>query len=321
LQVKTQKFNNFLLFSCIFEFCVLTFTFYIMREITLEELLEAGCHFGHQVNRRNPKADEYIYEARSGVHIIDLGKTREGLMKAAEFVKDLSARGGSMIVVGTKRQAQSIVEEDAKRAQEAGAKNLYYTTTRWIGGILTNFSEVCKNFKKLDEIDQILATQSSEYTKRERLLFDRERQKLLDLYRGVRDLKEIPDAVFVVDTHLEKTAVKEARKVGVTLLGISDTNADPDDVDYAIPANDDAVGSIKIITDYMIDAWVEGQKGKGEAESVKPFGSTQGKREAKKTEETNSESEEKKPSDEVKSQKSKVKSTSKEAKDISSEPK
>src|SRR3989344_5462444 len=128
-----------------------------MRDITLEELLEAGCHFGHQVNRRNPRADEYIFEARSSVHIIDLEKTRDGLVNAAKFLKELAGTGGAVIVVGTKRQAKEIVEEEVKRAQGEGAKGLFYITSRWIGGTLTNFSEVSKNFKKLAEIEEYVS--------------------------------------------------------------------------------------------------------------------------------------------------------------------
>lgn len=231
-----------------------------MKDITLEELLAAGCHFGHQVNRRNPKAAEFIYEARAGVNIIDLGKTREGLLKAAEFVKNLASNGGNIIVVGTKRQASPIVEQEVERARKAGALNIYYTTSRWIGGILTNFSEVSKNFKKLEDIEKIITSDSSDYTKREKLLFERERQKLLTLYRGILGLKGTPDAMFVVDTHLESTAVREGRKMNVTLVGITDTNSDPSVIDYPIPANDDATGSIQLIVSYIVDAFIEGAK-------------------------------------------------------------
>ena len=254
---------------------------FFMREITLQELLEAGCHFGHQVNRRNPKADEYIFEARSNVHIINLEKTHEGLMSASEYVKNLSKRGGSMILVGNKRQAQGIVRDEYKRAKEAGASNFYYVASRWIGGTFTNFSEVSKNFKKLHDIRALLNSKDrAGYTKREMVLFARELANLEALYEGIADMSGIPDAVFVIDTHLEKTAVEEARKMKVKVVGIVDTNADPLEVDYPIPANDDAVGSIKIITEYLTDVWIEGQKEgemqrakeakeKGEGESVK----------------------------------------------------
>ncbi len=232
-----------------------------MREITLQELLEAGCHFGHQVNRRNPKADEYIFEARSGVHIINLEKTHEGLLAAAEYVKNLSKRGGSIIFVGNKRQAQGIVREEVKRAKEVGAQNLYFVASRWIGGTFTNFSEVSKNFKKLNEIRELLKSRDrAGYTKREMVMFAKDEVKLDSLYGGIADMKGIPDAIFVIDSHLEKTAIDEAHDMNVTVVGMTDTNADPSMVNYGIPANDDAVGSIKIITEYLTDAWIEGQK-------------------------------------------------------------
>lgn len=200
-----------------------------MKDITLEELLTAGCHFGHQVNRRNPKADEYIFEARSNIHIIDLEKTRDGLVSAAEYLKKLSENGGSIIVVGTKRQAKTIVEEEVKRAREAGAKGIYYVTARWIGGTLTNFDEVAKNFKKLKQINEFLSSESkrAEYTKREVLEFERERDKLNVLYAGIVDLDKTPDALVIIGTQLEQTAVNEAILNGVKTVGIVDTNADP----------------------------------------------------------------------------------------------
>lgn len=240
-----------------------------MRDITLEELLSAGCHFGHQVNRRNPKADEFIFESRSNVHIIDLGKTREGLIKAAQYIHDLAARGGTLMVVGTKRQAKLIVKEEIERAQKEGVRGLFYTTSRWVGGTFTNYPEVSKNFKKLSRLNELLASDDSAgYTKRELLLFDRERAKLREYYDGIASMDKIPDALFIVDTHLESTAIHEANEVGAMTVGIVDTNADPAEVTYSIPANDDAVGSIKLITNYLINAWIEGQK-KGEADRVK----------------------------------------------------
>lgn len=241
-----------------------------MRDITLEELLEAGCHFGHQVNRRNPRADEFIFEARSGVHIINLENTRTGLLAAAEYVKELAARGGSMVVVGTRRQAKPIVKEEVERAQKAGAANLYSVTARWVGGTLTNNAHVSKNFKKLQELTELLTTHKKEgYTKHEQLLFERERLKLMDFYGGISTLTGIPDALFIVGTQHEDTAVDEARKMGAKTVGIVDTNADPSIIDYSIPANDDAVGSIKLITTYIIDAWIEGSEEKVKSDKVK----------------------------------------------------
>lgn len=236
-----------------------------MREITLEELLEAGCHFGHQVTRSNPRARDFIYEARDNIHIIDLAKTKEYLEAAAGFIKALAAKeeGSSFIIVGTKRQARGIVEEALRQAQGKGAgEGLYYVTNRWVGGLLTNFDEVSKNFKKLKELTDNLKNEElrSKYTKKEIGLWAREKEKLENLYGGVVTLAKKPDALFIIDSHLEELAVREAIQMGVITVGIVDTNANPDLIDYPIPANDDAVGSIKLITSYIVDAWIEGRK-------------------------------------------------------------
>lgn len=232
-----------------------------MRDITLEELLMAGCHFGHQVNRRNPRADEYIFEARSNIHIIDLEKTREGILAAAEFLKALAAQKKYVVFVGTKRQAKQIVKEETDRAKAANATGIFYVTSRWIGGTLTNFSEVSKNFKRLATLNDFLSSEKrGDYTKREVLLFERDRDKLRILYEGIATLDKLPDALVIIGTQLETTAVREAISNGVKTVGIVDTNADPTIIDYPIPANDDAVGSIKLITAYLVDAWIEGAK-------------------------------------------------------------
>lgn len=238
-----------------------------MKDITLEELLEAGCHFGHQVTRGNPKARDFIFEARDGIHIIDLVKTKEGLDNAAAFVKSVAQKPGSiMVIVGTKRQAHAIVEEEAKRAHEeikdAAAKNeLLYVTNKWIGGLLTNFGEVSKNFKKLADLETKLHSdeEKAKYTKKEVGMWEKERQGLESLYGGIHSLQKQPDVIFIVDSHLEHLAVDEATKMGVPTVAMVDTNADPNIVDYPIPANDDAVGSVKIITGHIVDAWIEGK--------------------------------------------------------------
>lgn len=259
-----------------------------MRTVTLEELLEAGCHFGHQVNRRNPKADEYIFEARNGVHIINLENTRDGLMTAAEYVADLASKGGSLLVVGTKRQCKSIIDEEIARAKEAGAGNLFYITTRWIGGILTNSGEVSKNYKRLKDLEVFLKGNHEGYTKKEALLMEREKNKLNTFYAGVVDLKRNPDAIFIIDTHTEHTAVGEALKTHVPIIGITDTNADPTEVNYPIPSNDDAVGAIKLITHFLIDAWIEGSK-KAKREEDRAKAAEEGKKDTnKKTDEKKS---------------------------------
>lgn len=240
----------------------------IMKAVSLEELLEAGCHFGHQTTRHNPKARDYIFEARDGIHIIDLEKTKEGLDEAVDFVYKLAARGGTMIVLGSKRQAAPIVREEFKKAQEDGVEGLYVVTNRWIGGILTNFSEVTKNFQKLKDISGRLQNdfEKSKYTKKEISLWEKEKNKLESFYGGIATMTRPADAVFIIDTHLEQLAVREAKAIGVKIVGITDTNADPTDIDYPIPANDDAVGSIKLLTTTVINAYIEGRK-KGAAEA------------------------------------------------------
>ena len=238
-----------------------------MREITLEELLEAGCHFGHQVTRSNPKARDFIFEARDNIHIIDLAKTKEGLEVASAFIKDLASKNGALVAVGTKRQEQAIVEEVLRQAQDQGAGDgLFYITNRWVGGLLTNFAEVSKNFKKLHDFTTDLQDDEvrSRYTKKEIGGWEKEKNKLENLYGGVAKIIKKPDALFIIDSHLEDLAVREALVTHIPTVGLVDTNADPSIIDYPIPANDDAVGSIKLIVSYIIDAWIEGRKEAGE---------------------------------------------------------
>lgn len=250
-----------------------------MKAISLEELLEAGCHFGHQVTRQNPKARDFVFEARDGIHIIDLAKTKEYLDDALTFVKEVASRpNASMIVVGTKRQAQEIVLAEVKRVEEAlkDAKktteqgeevihpNVYSVTNRWIGGTITNFSAVQKNFQRLHDLTRLLGSEEGKekYTKRELGLFEKERSKLQSFYSGVSEMKQIPTLLFVIDTHTEDLAVREANRMQVPVVGLVDTNADPDVVSNPIPANDDAVGSIQLLTGAVMDAWIEGKLGK-----------------------------------------------------------
>lgn len=235
---------------------------HIMREVSLEELLEAGCHFGHQVTRQNPKARDFVFESRDNINIIDLGKTKEGLDTAAAYVKALAKKGGSMIILGAKRQAEPVVRENAERVQKAEIDGLYFVTNRWIGGILTNYSEVSKNFKKLKDLTKFMTTPSEKarFTKKEISLMERERIKLDSFYWGVLEMPGVPSAVFIVDTHKEDLAVREALATNIPIVGITDTNSDPSIIDYPIPANDDAAGSVKLIVDHIVDAWIEGRK-------------------------------------------------------------
>ncbi len=243
-----------------------------MKNITLEELLEAGCHFGHQVTRQNPKARDFIFEARDGIHIIDLVKTKEGLDEASDFVKSIASKDGSnMLIVGTKRQAQPIIDEELKKARNiiAGTKvedksvdpGLFYVTKKWVGGILTNFSAVQKNFERLHDLESKLQSEEEKerYTKKEIGLWDKERQKMDSFYSGVDEMKKMPDVLFIVDTHQEVLAVREANRMGIPVVGIVDTNADPDNINYVIPSNDDAVGALKLLISHILEAWIEGK--------------------------------------------------------------
>ncbi len=224
-----------------------------MKNIALKDLLEAGCHFGHQSNRWHPKAVSYIFDERDGVHIIDLAKTKAGLITAGEYLADLAKNDGKIIFVGVKRQAKAVVTEAAKKA------GVYFVTERWPGGLLTNFSVMKRNLARIEEL-KARSTDTS-YTKKERLLANRDMEKLLRVYEGLVGLDSLPNAVYLVDIKKMEGAAREAKATGVKMVAITDTNADPTDIDYQIPANDDAVGSIKIITDYLADCWLEG-KGK-----------------------------------------------------------
>ena len=237
-----------------------------MKDISLEELLEAGCHFGHQVTRQNPKARDFVFEARDGIHIIDLAKTKEGLDEALAFVKDLAKQENStLVVVGTKRQAAPIVEEEVKAAQ-GKADGLFYVIKRWVGGTLTNTPAMQKNFAKLRDLQSKLKSdeEKANYTKKEVGQWEKELSKLNSFYSGIVDMKATPSALFVIDTHLEYLAVREANRMGIPVIGIVDTNADPDPIQYVIPANDDAVGSLKLLITAVMDAWVEGKTKKEE---------------------------------------------------------
>lgn len=242
-----------------------------MKEITLEELLEAGCHFGHQVIRSNPKARDFVFEARDNIQIIDLGKTKEGLEDAVRFVKEVSTKGGSMLVVGTKRQAQGIVADAVKKAKNnlENGGDISFINSRWIGGVLTNFSEISKNLKKLKDLEESLKDEEkrAKYTKKEIGEWEKEKQRLERLYGGISDLKKIPDILFIIDSNLEEIAVREARRTGLPTVAIVDTNADPLIIDYPIPANDDAVGSIELILSYILEAWTEGKKSESKMEN------------------------------------------------------
>ena len=226
-----------------------------MQIPSMQELLEAGVHFGHQVRRWNPKMKPYIFMAREGVHVIDLGQTVTKLEEACNFVKKIGESGGTIIFLASKKQARTIVSDAAKRA---GA---YYITERWIGGLLTNWEQTGKNIKKLKDLKSKKESgEFKERTKKENLLIDREIAKLERLYGGLEDLTKLPDAVYVVDVKKEENACREAVKKGVLVVAIADTNANLDLINYPIPGNDDATRAIEIITGAIADAYLEGRQ-------------------------------------------------------------
>ncbi len=219
------------------------------QEVGLNELLEAGVHFGHQTRRWNPKMRKYIFTARNGIHIIDLRKTVERLREAARLARDVTLKGERVLFVCTKPQLRSIVEEEAERC---GA---FYVTERWLGGMLTNFRTIKQQIRRLKELERGQEENAFEfYTKKEQLLLDRERQKLEKYFSGVKDMGRLPGAVFVVDAKREAIAVKEAHRLSIPVIAIADTNADPDYIAYPIPGNDDAIRSVSLITRAVADA-------------------------------------------------------------------
>jgi len=224
-------------------------------EIKLKDLLEAGCHFGHRVSRWNPKMKPYIFRAQDNVHIFDLVKTKEGLEGACNFVRQLVAKGGKIVFIGTKKQAKEIIKEAALRA------GMPYVNNRWVGGTITNWEVIKKNLDRLQELKSKMDKgEFKKYTKKENLLINKEISKLEKEYGGISQLENFPEAIFVVDVHREQGAIKEANKKGVKVVGIVDSNADPDTVDYIIPANDDAIKSISLLTSAIVDAILEGKK-------------------------------------------------------------
>jgi small subunit ribosomal protein S2 len=223
-------------------------------QITLKQLLEAGVHFGHQTRRWNPKMAKYIFGERNGIHIVNLEKTLAYLEKAVEFAKSVAQQGKDVLFVGTKKQAQVNVEEAAKRA------SMPYVNQRWLGGMLTNFETVRKSIRRLDNIDRMKETGDYQfYTKKEIGQLQKEKAKLEKNLIGVRLMKTLPGAVFVVDTKKEEIAVKEAKVLGIPVIALLDTNCDPDLVSYPIPGNDDAIRSIKLIVDTLANAVKEGR--------------------------------------------------------------
>jgi len=221
----------------------------------IKQFLEAGVHFGHKVSRWNPKMRKYIFGQRSGIYIIDLEKTEECLNKARDFLLDITSKGETVLWVGTKKQAQEVVKQEAIRC------GMYYVTERWPGGLLTNLSTIKKSIFRLKEIEKMKEDGTFQnLTKKEIALLEKELAKLKKNFSGIVQMERLPKAIFIVDTKKEETAVKEARRLAIPVIGLIDTNSDPDQVDYCIPGNDDATKSIRIISSLIADGIVEGRK-------------------------------------------------------------
>ncbi len=236
-----------------------------MVEDLIKKLLEAGVHFGHQTKRWCPKMKKYIFGQRSGIYIIDLEKTVQCLSKAQDFARDVAAKGGRILFVGTKKQAQSIVEEEAKRTE------MYYVCNRWLGGLMTNFQTVKKSIERMKEIERMSQDPTiwDNLKKKEIASLTKEKEKFLRDLNGIRDMTKHPDAVFIIDPKLEEIAVKESRKLGIPIIAIIDTNCDPDLIDYPIPGNDDALKSVRFLTALVADSIVEGRKEYMTSEAIK----------------------------------------------------
>ncbi|HEX9800071.1 MAG TPA: 30S ribosomal protein S2 [Thermoanaerobaculia bacterium] len=223
-----------------------------MVDITMQELLEAGVHFGHQTRRWNPKMKPYIFGKRNGIYIIDLARTLKMFRDAAEFVEQLGREGRRLLFVGTKKQAQEVVEQEARRCGQ------FWVTHRWLGGTLTNFVTVRQSVERMLEIEARLAEENGVHTKKEKLRLERERGRMNRNLEGVRDLEALPDALFVVDPKSEAIAVAEANKLGIPVVAIVDTNCDPELIDYVIPGNDDAIRTIRLLAARVADAYLAG---------------------------------------------------------------
>ncbi len=226
-----------------------------MPQITMKDMLDAGVHFGHQTQRWNPKMKPYVYTARGGIHIIDLQKSVVGAKNAAEFVRKVGAQGGRLIFVGTKKQAVEPIKEAAQKCGQ------FYVTKRWLGGTLTNFQTIKSSIDRLKKIDQMREKGELEYfSKKERASMEKEYNRLLDYLDGIREMKDSPSCMFVVDISKEHIAVAEAKKLGIPVVGIADTNSDPGLIDYPIPGNDDAIRSIKLFANMVAESFMEGAK-------------------------------------------------------------
>ena len=227
-----------------------------MAVVAMKQLLEAGVHFGHQTRRWDPRMAEYIFQARNGIHIIDLQKKKKKLDEAYEFMKEQAEEGKTVLFVGTKKQAQECMKEAAEKS------GMFYVNQRWLGGTLTNFSTIRDRINKLEELERMSEDGTFEVLpKREVVLLKKEMEKLTKNLGGIKNMTDIPGVMFVVDPKKEHNAVVEAHKLGIPVVGLVDTNCNPDDVDYVIPGNDDAIRAVKLIADSMANAIIEGKQG------------------------------------------------------------
>lgn len=230
-----------------------------MAVISMKQLLEAGVHFGHQTRRWNPKMSRYIFTERNGIYIIDLQKTVKKVDESYKYVRNLAADGGKILFVGTKKQAQESVQEEANRC------GMYYVNQRWLGGTLTNFQTIRKRIARLKDLEKMQEDGTFDVLpKKEVTVLQKEMERLEKFLGGIKEMKGLPDAVFIIDPRKERIAVAEARKLNIPIISIVDTNCDPDEVDYVIPGNDDAIRAVRLLTSKMADAVVEASQGEEE---------------------------------------------------------
>ncbi len=223
-----------------------------LPDFSMRQLLEAGVHFGHQTHRWNPKMKPYIFGDRNNIHIIDLAQTVPMLSRALQVVSDTVARGGRVLFVGTKRQASELIADSAKRSAQ------YYVNSRWLGGMMTNWKTISNSIQRLRKLDEILSGDAQGFTKKERLNLEREREKLDKALGGIKDMGGTPDLMFIIDTNKEKIAIDEAKRLGIPVVAIIDSNCDPDLIDYPIPGNDDASRAIALYCDLLARAAIDG---------------------------------------------------------------
>jgi len=252
-----------------------------MVEELIRKLLESGVHFGHQTKRWNPKMKRFIFGQRSGIYIIDLEKTAECLNTARDFARDAAAKGGRVLFVGTKKQAQIIVEEEAVRSE------MFYVKNRWLGGLLTNFETVRKSIDRISEIERMKENGVWDNLKKKEIAqLLKEKEKLVRNLGGIREMTRLPDVVFIVDPKREEIAIKEAHKLGIPIIAIVDTNCNPDFIDYPIPGNDDALKSIRFVTSLVCDSIIEGRNEFKTSDAIKKKAKAQEKADAASKKET-----------------------------------